>query len=335
MRVADDFRYTSHVWAVLSVACVLAACSRTPNDVLTGYAEAELIYVSAPIAGVIGKISVTRGATVKKGDELFVLDAEPEALQRAEAAARLAQAKSQSANLSKARRPAEIEAVEKQLTQARAAQAASQAAMKRNSELVTKGFASASMLDDLRAAVDRDSARVGELQAQLELARSPSRADEIAAAQAQVQAASAAFAATQWREGQQRQTAPVDAVVFDVTYRPGERVAVNAPVVALLPVPQEGATTESGGLKLRFYAPTALLPRLKVGQDVTVGCDGCPAGLRATVSFISPQAEYTPPVIYSNESRSKLVFMVQAQPDVTTARALKPGQPVDVHLSAQ
>ncbi len=322
------------VLLALCALCALAACSQSNSDVVTGYAEAELIYVSAPIAGVIAQISVARGATVKKGDELFVLDAEPETLQRAEAAARLAQAQSQSANLRKARRPAEIEAVEKQLKQAQAAWAASQAAMKRNSELVDKGFASASMLDDLRAALERDTARVGELQAQLALARSPSRADEIAAAQAQVQAASAALAATQWREGQQRQSAPVDAVVFDVTYRPGERVAVNAPVVALLPQPREGVATEAGGLKLRFYVPTERLAHLSVGQEVAIRCDGCPAGLRAKVSFISPQAEYTPPVIYSNETRSKLVFMVQAQPDAPTALALKPGQPVDVQLTS-
>lgn len=321
------------LWLSVAAMFALAACQRVAEDRVTGYAEAELIYVSAPIAGVIDKVSVVRGATVKKGDELFVLDAEPETLQRAEAAARLAQAQSQSANLRKARRPAEIEAVEKQLKQAQAALAASQAAMARHSELVSKGFESASRLDDLRAALERDQARVGELQAQLELAKSPSRADEIAAAQAQVQAASAALAATQWREGQQRQSAPVDAVVFDVTYRPGERVPVNAPVMALLPLSQEGAAPQAGGLKLRFYVPTALLPRVKVGQGVDVHCEGCPSGLRATVSFVSPQAEYTPPVIYSNETRSKLVFMVQAQPDAPTALALKPGQPVDVRIA--
>lgn len=309
---------------------VLVACSRAPGDVYTGYAEAELVYVSAPIAGVVERISVARGATVKAGAELFVLDAEPETLQRAEAAARLAQAQAQSANLRKTRRPQEIEAVENQLAQARAALAASGAAMNRHRELVARGFESASRLDDLQSALDRDTARVRELQAQLALAKSPSRVDEIAAAQAQVEATRAAFAATQWREGQQRQTAPVDAVVFDVTYRAGERVAVNAPVIALLPLP--GATV--GGLKLRFYVPQAQLARVSLGQEVAVSCENCPADLRAIVSFISPQAEFTPPVIYSNENRSKLVFLVQAQPDAKTAATLKPGQPVDVKLAA-
>lgn len=333
MAPAKNSNHKQRFAFVLLCTSFLLSCTRIPEDVFSGYAEAELIYVSAPIAGVIQKISVARGVTVQKGDELFVLDAEPEALQRAEAAARLAQAQAQSADVSKARRPQEIETVEQQLVQAKAARVASQAAVTRQTDLVNKGFASASQLDDLRAALDRDNARVAELQAQLALARSPSRADTIAAAQAEVQAARAALAATQWREGQQRQNAPASGVVFDVSYRPGERVGINAPVVALLPLPQEGSTREAGGLKLRFYVSAAQLPRLKLGQEVDVGCEACPTGLHAKVNFIAPQAEYTPPVIYSNESRSKLVFMVQAQPDAQTAAVLKPGQPIDVRIS--
>ena len=64
-----------------------------------------------------------------------------------------------------------------------------------------------------------------------------------------------------------------------------------------------------------------------------MSCDGCPAGLSARIAFISDQAEYTPPVIYSNESRAKLVFMVEARPDAKTAAVLKPGQPVDVRIA--
>jgi HlyD family secretion protein len=53
-----------------------------------------------------------------------------------------------------------------------------------------------------------------------------------------------------------------------------------------------------------------------------------------TVSYISPHAEYTPPVIYSQESRSKLVFMIEAVFDPGTSVNLHPGQPVDVHLGS-
>jgi len=68
---------------------------------------------------------------------------------------------------------------------------------------------------------------------------------------------------------------------------------------------------------------------------VALACDGCPAGLTARISFVSPQAEYTPPVIYSNSARSKLVFMAEARPQGDAAALLKPGQPVDVRPVAK
>ena len=83
-----------------------------------------------------------------------------------------------------------------------------------------------------------------------------------------------------------------------------------------------------------FYVPQSRLATLRVGTPVTLRCDGCSASLKADVTFVSPQAEYTPPVIYSNESRQKLVFLVEARPDAATMRALKPGQPLDVFIAA-
>jgi HlyD family secretion protein len=311
--------------AAALAALALGACNRAPDDRFTGYAEADLVYVSAPAAGVLQALGTERGARVKAGAELFRLDADVEVLSRAEAAAQLAQAQAQAANLRKGKRPAEIAAVEQQLVQARANLDASRATLARNVELVARGFVTANRLDELRSNEERDAARVRELEAQLAVAKSPARADEIAAAEAQAQAARATLAQGDWREGQKRQTAPVAALVYDVLYRVGERVPANAPVMALLP---------DDALKLRFYVPQGKLAALRVGERVGVGCDGCPAGMQARVTFVSPQAEYTPPVIYSNENRSKLVFLVEARPEGDARSVLKPGQPLDVRLVA-
>lgn len=312
------------VLAAMFVGVAATGCDRTADDLYTGYAEAELVHVSAPAPGVLQSLAVARGARVEAGVELFRLDAEEEALARAQAEAQLAQALAQAANLRKGKRPAEIAAIEQQLVQARAMLDASRAELARNVELVGRGFVSASRLDELRAAEERDAARVRELQAQLEVARAPARADEIAAAEAQARAARALLAQDAWRESQKRQAAPVGGLVHDVMYRVGERVPANAPVLALLP---------DDALKLRFFVPQAKLAALRLGQAVGVGCDGCPPGLTARVTFVSPQAEYTPPVIYSNESRSKLVFLVEARPDDAARAVLKPGQPIDVTLA--
>lgn len=68
----------------------------------------------------------------------------------------------------------------------------------------------------------------------------------------------------------------------------------------------------------------------RVGRVVRIACDGCERGYTATISHIASNAEYTPPVIYSNDARSKLVFLVEARPDTVAARGLHPGLPIEV-----
>jgi HlyD family secretion protein len=112
---------------------------------------------------------------------------------------------------------------------------------------------------------------------------------------------------------------PATGNIQQVYYRPGEVVAAARPIVALLP---------PGNLKVRFYVPEAMLPKLSAGDLVKVSCDGCAADLVARVSFISRVSEYTPPVIYSLDERAKLVFLIEALPE--RPDALRVGQPVSV-----
>ena len=301
----------------------LGACTRTDPDRFSGYAEADFVYVGPAISGRVASIDVQRGQRVERGAPLFRLEPDPESYERAAAAARAEQAASTASNLRKGKRVDEIRAIEQQLEQARAALSLSTAELTRSTALVEKGFLSAGRLDELRSARDRDAARVREMQAQLAVAKTAARPDEIAAAEAGQRAAESDLNLSRWREQQARGFAPVAAVVHDVTYRVGEWVAQGAPIVTLLP---------DGAAKLRFFVPQEALPRLAPGNTVNVGCDGCPAGMQARVDFISTQAEFTPPVIYSNESRSKLVFMVEARPQGDAVKSLRPGQPIDVRL---
>lgn len=307
-------------------AGALAGCQPAPADMpMSGYAEAELVYIAPAAAGTLRQVSVQRGERVRAGQPLFALDTDAEVLGREAAAARQQRAQAQEANLKKGRRPVELAAIDAQLAQARAGLAASTAQLERQRALVDQGYVAALRLDELTAARDRDAARLRELQAQRELALQAARSDEVAAATAEARGAQADAELARWREGQRQRQAPQDAQVFDVMYRAGEFVAAGAPVMALLP-PQ--------ALKLRFFVPEPALSRVAVGQRLALQCDGCPAGLMARVRWVSPQAEYTPPVIYSNASRSKLVFMAEAEPDATARAALKPGQPVDLRPAA-
>ena len=110
---------------------------------------------------------------------------------------------------------------------------------------------------------------------------------------------------------------------MDTLYREGEWVPAGSPVVRMLP-PEN--------VKLRFFVPQSIAGGLKPGRNVSVSCDGCAAAVPATVTYISSEPEYTPPVIYSNETRAKLVFMVEARPTAEDGSRLRPGQPVAVTL---
>ena len=87
-------------------------------------------------------------------------------------------------------------------------------------------------------------------------------------------------------------------------------------------------------VKLRFYVPQEDLALAKMGQQVSFTCDSCPADLKANIIYISPRSEFTPPVIYSQTARSKLVFLIEARPDQSqpglAQLKLSPGLPVTV-----
>ena len=142
-------------------------------------------------------------------------------------------------------------------------------------------------------------------------------------AAAEVESQQAALDKAKWAFDQKQQFAPADAAVHDTLYRSGEFVAAGNPVVVLLP---------PGNLKVRFFVPQEKLPQVKVGGAVLVKCDGAAHPFSATVNYISTQAEYTPPVIYSRETRAELVFMIEAKFSPADAAELRPGQPVDVQL---
>lgn len=307
--------------AALALATILVACAEPADAVWAGYVEGDYVYVAAPIGGALAQLSVQRGQPVEKDGLLFALDATAERAAREEAAARERSAQAQAADADKGRRNDEIAVTQSQLAQARAQAALAASELARTRQLVAQGFLSPSKLDDASAAERQARARTAELEAALRVARLPSRSDERAAAQAQADAARSALAQQQWREAQKSQRAPTAGIVADSYFRVGEWVNAGQPVVSLL---------APGAVRARFFVPEGELGTVALGQAVELRCDGCGAPMPARIDFIATQAEYTPPVIYSNAQRARLVFMVEARPEAKDAARLKPGQPVDV-----
>lgn len=300
----------------------LAGCGEAARPGWAGYVEGDYVYVSAPVAGTLTSLSVARGQTVAAGAPLFRLDDSLAESAREESDARLAAARAEAADATKGRRRDEIAVIRAQLQQARAQAERAQAELAREQALRAQDFISRSRLDDAATAARQARARVEELQAALRVAELPARSDAQAAAQAGAEAARQVRAQTLWRERQAAQNAPVAALVADTFFQPGEYVPAGQPVLALLP---------PAARKARFYVTEAERGALAVGQGVSLRCDGCGAPIAARITHLAPQAEYTPPVIYSNAQRARLVFRLEATP-VAAADALRlhPGQPLDV-----
>lgn len=309
---------------VLAALLVLAGCDKPPADTWQGYIEGEFVLLASPYAGQLQKLQVRRGERVEGGRPVFALEQEAERAARSEADEKLKVAQARLENLGLGRRPAEIEALRAEVKQANSVRALSASQLAQQEKLFKGGFIAQARLDEARTAHERDAARLAEVEAQLKSALQPLGRDaERKAAESEVAAARAAVAQAAWRLEQKSIGAPVAGLVQDTFFVEGEWVPAGRPVAAILP---------PGNVKARFYVPETLLGSISVGRQAEIRCDGCPAAIPATVSFISRQAEYTPPVLYSKESRSKLVFLVEARPSPADAAGLHPGQPVDVAL---
>lgn len=287
-----------------------------------GYVEAETMYVAAPVSGRLASRSVDRGASVMAGTALFSLDPVTTDADTARIEAQIAAARAQAGDLTQARQRAPEIAV----SRAAEAQAAAQLTKAQNdftriSALAGKGFASRAQLDAARAARDAASAALAQTRAQVASGQlTTGRGEQIAAARAQVAEAEAALRGQRQRRREIAPVAPVKGVVEQTFYNPGEWVPANAPVVAVLPDDKR---------KLRFYVPQDRIASVRLGSSVHFTCDGCGGERVAKISYISPRTEFTPPVIYSEHARAKLVFLVEAYLPVSD-KPLPPGLPIEV-----
>lgn len=310
----------------LAALALLAGCDQPQQASYPGYAEGEYVFVAAGFAGQLERLAVTRGAQVEAGGTLFVLEHAIEEAALAAARARAAGAQARIANLSGARRASEIDALRASIERANAAQKRARIVLEQDERLLASGFISERRLAESRAAAAESSAQVRETEAQLRSAlQSLGRSAEIAGARADFEAARAEIAQAAARRDQKTGVAPAPALVQDTLFREGEWVPAGVPVVSLLP---------PANVKVRFFVPQAIVGSLRAGQEVQLACDGCGSPITARVNYISSQAEFTPPVIYSRESRAKLVFLIEARPAAADAPRLRPGLPVDVTLGA-
>jgi HlyD family secretion protein len=291
-----------------------------------GYVDADYVRVSPTLTGRLVSLVVARGDQVKAGATLFDQDAVNDKAARDAAAGKLAEAQAQLTNLETRMRDTEIAQARADLADSIATRDRIAKDLNRNQELLRTGAASRQLVDQQTADLASASAHVDAARAKLDQMMSPTgRQYEIAAQRGVVEQARAALAQAEWQLDQRHVTAPVAALVSDTYARAGETVNAGTPVVELLP-PQN--------ILVRFFVSETEVPTFHAGDRLAIECDGCAPNLTAGITFISPQPEYTPPVIYSETNREKLVYLIEAHPAPEQATQLKPGQPVTVRRLA-
>jgi len=285
-----------------------------------GYVEGETSLIAPPVAGRLLERPVERGDRVKKGDRLFVIDPTLAKAEVAHAKAALAEAKARHENLLTGKRQEEQDVIRAQRREVDAALVMAESELKRQAELVQRNYATRQAYDQAESQVHQLRARAASLAAQERAGDLAARGAEIEAAAALIEQSEANVAQARKRLDDLMPVAPEDALVENTFFNVGEWVPSGSPVVSLLP---------DFRVKLRFFVPEEDVARAQPGREVSFTCDSCPSGLKATIIYVSPRAEYTPPVIYSQSARSKLVFLVEARPTALTT-PLPPGLPVMV-----
>jgi HlyD family secretion protein len=316
-------RSEARLMGVVLLAALLWGCQSEPRGTYQGYVEGEFVYVAGKIGGRLDKLAVARGDTVAAGDTLYVLEHDFESQGVAQAEANLRQAKDTLRDKEKGLRPEEIAQIEADLRRARAARTLSRLEFDRRVKLFADATIAKEELDTVRSTHDQNLQAVKALEAKLATGKLPSRIDQVRAAKEAVAAAQASFDQAKWNLDEKTQRAEKGGLVFDVLHYAGDWVGAGSPVVTLLP-PEN--------VKVRFFVPQAVAGGLRLGEPIRVSWDGGGEPVAATISFVSPSVEYTPPVIYSQGFRDKLVIMIEAAVTPEVAKRLHPGQPVDVGL---
>lgn len=337
-------QYFSVFLIVASLTGVLTGCdklagvmkqdSAAPTRQVVGYVEGDYRYLAAPYSGWLKSVPVNLGDRVQSGQMAFNYRSDAEQLAVNQANAQLQSQIAQSKNLTTGARPVELTSLEAQLKSAQAQLQLAKQTLSRYQQLQRSGAVAQVQVDEMVAQVKSAQANVDSIQGQIRAANLPAREQALNAAIATSKAAQAALEKAQWQLGQLNVNSDLTGEVSQVYYHTGEYVTQGQPIVQILP---------DNHKKVIFYVAQELLSTLKIGQTIRVQPVTTPASLHpeatATIRYISPQASYTPPVIYSNENANKLTFRIEAtlNPPATQAKtasnstvALQVGQPVQV-----
>lgn len=328
-----------HMLVVLTLMAVAACRETEPSNTVrvSGHVEATEVQLSGEVGGRIVELRVNEGDRVARGDVIARLDARDVELQVARARADRAAAEAQLRLLQAGSRPEEIRQAEAQVASANAEVAALDAELKnaetdlqRFESLLQANAGTTRQRDDAKARVDvlrerergaRDRVRAAE-EAVARL-RAGARPQEIEAARARIAGVDAQIAIFEKAASDSSVISAAEGIVTQKLADAGEVVAPRTPLVVVTDLDHAWANV---------FVPEPIMPRVKLGQAATLFTDAGGPGIQGTVTYISPQAEFTPRNVQTADERSKLVYRIKVTVD-NTAGVLKQGMPVDAEMT--
>jgi len=287
---------------------------------LYGNVDIREVALGFRVPGALAVMAFEEGDTVSAGSTLAQLDPEPyrEDVQAAQAA--VSRAEAQLRKLRAGRRPQEVRRAESRVTEARAVHENATRILTRQKELIADGAGTQRALDQAIAEERAAAARLDAALQDLELAREGFRSEDIAAAEAALDAEHARLAQARTRLADTQMTAPADGVILSRAREPGTILAVGMPVYTL---------SLGQPVWVRAYIDEPDLGRIHPGNSAWISTDGSDKRYRGQVGFISPRAEFTPKTVETEALRTSLVYRLRIVVE-DADEALRQGMPVTV-----
>ncbi len=321
-------RVITIIAAVLIVGLAFALWSRFAEHenasrlVLYGNVDIREVQLAFRVPGRLARMHYDEGDRVHAGDTLAALDAEPYRQTLAVADARVGQAQANLAKLEAGSRPQDIERARSAVSEAEAAHANAMSDFTRQQGLATSGASSEKALEAARARRDESAARLAAAREALALAKEGFRAEDIAAARAELAAATAQRDQAQTQLDDTTLTAPSDGTLISRMREPGSMLGVGVPVYSL---------SLRDPLYVRAYVDEPDLGKLSPGDRVTVRTDSSAKPYVGQIGFISPRAEFTPRSVETTALRTDLVYRLRIVVQEAD-EGLRQGMPVTVEI---
>jgi HlyD family secretion protein len=312
-------------WLLVILTGLATGCRwNTDKPDGSGTIECTQVQVAPQISGRVATLPPQEGDRLKKGDRVTQIDPTDYVLRRDEARAAQVQAQAQLDLIQAGARTEDVQRARAQVDEARAAATAAAADLKRIKEVFAQQTVTARQMDEAQSAADRTAAAQAAAEQNLAKLQAGNRKEDIAVAQAQVDLAKVRLAQAEQAVAYCTVASPMDGTVTTRSREEGEMVAVGTPLVTLSRLDE---------VWLSIYVPETRLARVKLGQPAQVRIDGEAKRFEGTVTFISPEAEFTPKNVQTPDERAKLVYRVKItlkNPD----GVFKPGMPADGFLGS-